>query len=385
MTIHRRALHRISRRDFLSTLGAAGVAAVAGLVPAAGQVPGGRVIDTVDFAGSRRDVAAPLETPLGGGAGARLFTNLARLDPGALTTPNERFFVRTALVPDLPVDGHTVQLAGMVRTPARMAPAEWDRLVQACGEQLVECAGNNNPRNFGLISSAQWEGVPVGALLDRVGPRASTRVLITGRGASATDPPVSWIFSRDDLERSGAFLATVMNGRPLPRDHGTPIRLVVPGWYGCASIKWVTRIELVPDDVVATPHMQIYAARTHQEGVPERARDFAPAVVDHAAMPVRVERWLVDGRLVHRVVGIMWGGTKPTNALQIRFRHDEPFVRVSDCPLPASTATWSLWSHLWRPPAPGRYAIALKVADPDIRTRRLDIYFYTREIVIDEV
>src|SRR5437867_560877 len=57
-------------------------------------------------------------------------------------------------------------------------------------------------------------------------------------------PGASWIFSRDDIERAAAFLATRMNGAPLPRDHGSPIRLVVPGWYGCACIKWVTQIDL---------------------------------------------------------------------------------------------------------------------------------------------
>jgi hypothetical protein len=53
--------------------------------------------------------------------------------------------------------------------------------------------------------------------------------------------------------------------------------------------------------------------------------------------------------------------------------------------MPASTLTWSLWSHVWRPAAPGRYQIVLRVDDPKIRTRRLDIFFYVREIQIDEI
>ena len=110
-----------------------------------------------------------------------------------------------------------------------------------------------------------------------------------------------------------------------------------------------------------------------------------PAVIDTAAMPVRVEKWLVGGRLAYRVTGIIWGGSKPTNALSIRFKANQPWVPVDDCPLPASTLTWSLWSHTWRPDAPGRYQIVLRVDDPTIRTRRLDIFFYVREIVIDEV
>jgi hypothetical protein len=115
------------------------------------------------------------------------------------------------------------------------------------------------------------------------------------------------------------------------------------------------------------------------------AREFIAASIDTAAMPVRVEKWLAGGRLEYRITGIIWGGSKPTNALSIRFKTGESWLPVDDCPLPASTLTWSLWTHTWRPSAPGRYQIVLKVNDPTIRTRRLDLFFYVREIVIEEI
>ena len=134
-------------------------------------------------------------------------------------------------------------------------------------------------------------------------------------------PGASWIFSRDDLQR--ALLALRMNGAPLPRDHGFPVRLIVPGWYGCACIKWVNRIELVPDDAPATSQMREFASRTHQPfdasrragsptaagpGPPQAlARDYLPAVIDTAAMPVRVEKWVASGHVFYRIVGITWG------------------------------------------------------------------------------
>src|SRR5439155_17569366 len=139
------------------------------------------------------------------------------------------------------------------------------------------------------------------------------------------------------------------------------------------------------DDVPATPQMREFAARTHQpfDSRPiERsltagqggllAREFVPAVIDTAAMPIRVEKWRNGDRIEYRIVGIVWGGSKPTSALSIRFKSGQPWVRVDDCPLPQSTLTWSLWSHTWRPKAPGRYQIVLRVDDPAIRTRRLD-------------
>jgi hypothetical protein len=70
--------------------------------------------------------------------------------------------------------------------------------------------------------------------------------------------------------------------------------------------------------------------------------------------------------------------------LSIRFKSGGAWTTVENCPLPQSTLTWSLWTHTWRPEAPGRYEIVLRVDDQSIRTRRLDLFFYVREIQIDE-
>jgi DMSO/TMAO reductase YedYZ molybdopterin-dependent catalytic subunit len=228
------------------------------------------------------------------------------------------------------------------------------------------------------------------ALIDRVSPQTGPwRVRVSGidhTGPARTSiAGASWVFSRDDLERSGAFLATEMNNEPLPPDHGFPVRLVVPGWYGCTCIKWVSAIELVQDEEQATSQMREFARRTHQDGAPALAREYTPARIDLAATAIRVEQWVSNGRPTYRVVGIMWGGERPTNALTIRFRHNQPFVPVTDCPLPASTETWSLWSHLWKPDSPGRYQIVLRTSDSTVRTRRLDIFAYTREVEIEDV
>jgi DMSO/TMAO reductase YedYZ molybdopterin-dependent catalytic subunit len=257
------------------------------------------------------------------------------------------------------------------------------------GRYLLECSGNVDQTNYGLMSTADWEGVPLAAVLDRLRPASgASRVLISGvddesSAARTSAPGASWIFSRDELQH--AMLAVRMNGAPLTRDHGAPIRLIVPGWYGCACIKWVDRIEMVPDAAPATVQMREFAARTHQDPSAAFARDFVPAAIDTAAMPVRVDKWSEGGRVFYRIAGIIWGGSKPTNALSIRFRSGQPWVKVEDCPLPASTLAWSPWTHTWRPEAPGRYQIVLRVDDRTIRTRRLDLFFYVREINIDEV
>jgi DMSO/TMAO reductase YedYZ molybdopterin-dependent catalytic subunit len=240
------------------------------------------------------------------------------------------------------------------------------------------------------MSAARWDGVPIGALLDRAQPLSSaSHVRITGLDdqypSRTSIPGASWIFSRDDLERAQAFLATRMNGAPLPRHHGAPVRLVMPGWYACTCIKWVNRIDFVQEDMDATSQMKEFAARTHQPGDARLARDFAPAVIDVAATPTRIEQWDVLGRPAYRIIGVVWGGATPVHALQIRFRTGEPWMDISEGPHPDTTATWSLWSHRWHPTEAGRYHIVVRVKDPAVRTRRLDLFFYIRSVDITEV
>jgi DMSO/TMAO reductase YedYZ molybdopterin-dependent catalytic subunit len=315
-------------------------------------------------------------------------------NPQSHVVSAERFFVRTAAPQSLPEDlnanAWTIDVGGLVESPSHLSVAALDALGTRSGRFLLECSGNADPANYGLLSTADWDGVPLTAVLERLKPSARAwRVLVSGLDdaadpAGTSMPGASWIFSRDDLQRP--ILATRMNGAPLPRDHGSPVRLIVPGWYGCACIKWVNRIELVPDEAPATSQMREFSARTHQNGTPPLARDFTPAIIDTAAMPVRVEKWAArGGRIFYRIVGIMWGGSKPTDQLSIRFRSILPWMRVEDCPLPSSTDTWSLWTHTWQPESPGRYTIVMRVDDPTIRTRRLDIFFYARDIQIDEV
>ena len=96
----------------------------------------------------------------------------------------------------------------------------------------------------------------------------------------------------DELKASKAFLATEMNGESLTRDHGAPVRLVVPGWYGCVCIKWVDEVTLLGEGAATTSQMREFASRTMQQGVPELVKDYRPAFIEQAAMPIRVEKWV---------------------------------------------------------------------------------------------
>jgi hypothetical protein len=106
--------------------------------------------------------------------------------------------------------------------------------------------------------------------------------------------------------------------------------------------------------------------------------------MQQAAMPVRIAKWLQGGEVVFEIVGIMWGGSRLTDALAIRFNGGEP-LRVEICDPPTTNDTWTLWSYVWRPTAVGEYELTMVIEDEAIPTVRLDSEFYARRVVIDSL
>jgi len=392
----------LTRRDFGKQAVMCGGAVLAGFDGAVWPIPnaagpqdrsenpfsGGRQLGVVDFVNPR-----PLEMDTAQGAelDGRLYTDLSKLSPQELVIPTNKFYIRTRVSKVLPDPKlWRVRVDGLVAKPRSRTIEELRSAAKPGGLHLMECAGNVSLTNFGMISVANWGGVPLTDILEgSVAKPQATRVLITGFDQYATKsmtsvPGASWVFPIAELEAAGAFLATEMNKEPLAGDHGAPVRLVVPGWYGCACIKWVNAISFVDDAAEATSQMQEYAARTHQRGMPALARDFQPATIDQAAMPVRVEKWLVEEKIKYRVVGIAWGGTAPAKTLMIRFNAEEEYVPVESF-TQTKNDPWTFWTHAWSPKDPGTYSIRLSVKDPAIRTRRLDSGYYVRSVKISEV
>ena len=147
----------------------------------------------------------------------------------------------------------------------------------------------------------------------------------------------------------------------------------------------MNELRLVGADEKATSQMIEFSLRTHQPDRDALAVDYEPPVIDLAATPIRIEKRRLEGRIEYRIVGIVWGGDRPVDRLAIRFNAGETPRPFPICPAPATHRTWSLWDYRWRPTSPGIYSIALRAADPSIRTRRLDLSYYVRRVVIDEV
>ena len=392
-----------TRRQVLGTLGAAATATLvdpgevlarlAADVPCVGSTPAGELLGTLPLFRNRPQ-PQPFGVKISGqGLDARLITDLSILEPNNLITPNDLAYIRT----EIPAEARnhqgpwTLDANGLLAAPAMLELDDLAKFSKKMGPHLFECSGNGNPSNFGLMSVAEWDGIPLAEVVARLKPaKDATGVLVSGydhigQVSQRSIVGASWVFPLADLEKLGAFLAIRMNGAPVPDDHGKPVRLCVPGWYGCTWIKWVNEIRLVGPDEPATSQMVEFANRTHQASPHKFARDYTPADIQTAATPVRVEKRKTGTGLEYRIVGIVWGGQKPVDRLAIRFGKDQPSTPFSVCPAPKTHVMWSLWEYRWKPASPGTYDIALEVPDPSIPQRRLKTGYYLRQVKVEEV
>ena len=403
-----------TRRQLLGTLAAAGAATLvdpgkvlarlAADVPCTAAAPAGELLGTLPLFRDRSQVQAFGVKYGGAGLDARLVTDLSILEPGKLITANELAYIRTEI--PAAAAAHTgpwtIETSGLLAKAGMLNLDALTKQSKNMGPHLFECSGNGNPSNFGLMSVAEWEGIPLASVVASLKPaKDATAVLVSGfdhigQVSQRSIVGASWVFPLASLEKLGAFLAVRMNGEAVPADHGKPVRLVVPGWYGCTWIKWVNEIRLVGPDEPATTQMVEFANRTHQAEPFKLAKDYTPADIQTAATPVRVEKRRTPAGIEYRIVGIIWGGTKAVDRLAIRIQASGPkpqafsdtkgeFQPFAVCPTPKTHAMWSLWEYRWKPTVAGTYDIALKVADASVPQRRLETGYYMRQVTIEEI
>lgn len=180
----------------------------------------------------------------------------------SVVTANEQFFVRNHFaMPRLERKDWRLRIEGRVKHPCELSYDELLRVPSRTVMMTLECAGNSriflSPKVSGLqwelgaVGNAEWTGVPLAAVLKRAGVKpGAIEVVLEGadNGEIKKEPqsPGKIQFARSlPLAKAlmpEVILAHSMNGQPLSRSHGFPVRAIVPGWYGMASVKWLTRI-----------------------------------------------------------------------------------------------------------------------------------------------
>lgn len=283
-------------------------------------------------------------------------------------TPNRLFFVRNHFArPEINLDTWRLSVDGCVRRPRQWTWEELCELPQRTVFATVECAGNG--RSFlqpgaagvqwaaGAIGHAEWTGVSLKDILDDA-ELEPTAVEILFRGADVgceSDHPEPMHFERS-LPLSKALhrdtlLALRMNGEPLEPDHGFPVRLFVPGWYGVASVKWLDQIVAVDRPFGGYFQSTKYTVK-QRVGDQTHTVVVGPMAIKSEILRPRTGDVLPVGE--NRIVGLAWAGEEAVARVEISTDGGRDW-QPADLVGPRARYSWTLWEATWQVEAPGRY------------------------------
>jgi DMSO/TMAO reductase YedYZ molybdopterin-dependent catalytic subunit len=279
--------------------------------------------------------------------------------------------------------GWTLGLRGAVREPVALTMPEVRARPRRTERVTLECAGNGrgwlSPRPVSLpwlgeaIGTAEWTGTPLAPLLEDagLGPgvvelvfRGADRGIQGGREQTyARSLPLA------EARRPDVLLAYEMNGRPLEPQHGAPLRLLVPGWYGMASVKWLTSIEAVAEPFDGFQQAVAYRYQSTADAVGEpvtRAR--VRALMTPPGVPDFFSRdRIVDAGPV-ALCGRAWSGSGSVERVEVAV--DGEWAEASLRPA-AGEFAWRGWSFDWAATA-GEHELACRATDATGATQPLE-------------
>jgi DMSO/TMAO reductase YedYZ molybdopterin-dependent catalytic subunit len=236
-------------------------------------------------------------------------------------------------------------------------------------EATIECSGNSgDPRIMnGLVSNAVWTGVSLSAILQECEILPTAREVVFLGMDTEQEPkwqagnvsypsPHGWSIYIQDAQAPGNLLAFAMNGKPLAPEHGFPLRLILPGWYGMAQVKWLSLIE-VTDRRYEGRHMarNYQSLRAVKSGEETLWLDTSISRNNLKSVVARVTRRRAAAGFAYRLAGAAWGGPAPIQSIEVRV-DDGPW-RPAKIERPSPAAAWSLWSFDWTDAAPGPHIL----------------------------
>ncbi len=297
--------------------------------------------------------------------GAMHFQDTRRIDD--FFTANDDFYVIQHYgQPEIDSAGYQLQVTGLVQRELKLSLAQLRTRPIVEIEAGFECGGNSGRLLHGLIGNARWRGVSLRDLLEEAGIRPEGKeVVFFGADIGEEEirgRKVPKAFARsmsvEDAMNEHNLLAFEMNGEPLPHYHGKPLRLLAPGWYGVANVKWLTQIH-----VQDTRYMGRFMGRDYvtlkreMVGGNERWVENSVAKMNLKSAIVRVTR----AGDVHTLRGFVLNDGTPLRSVEVSIDNG-PWQQATIDPQ-ASQFSWKLFSFEWHGAEPGEHTVVSRVTD----------------------
>jgi DMSO/TMAO reductase YedYZ molybdopterin-dependent catalytic subunit len=286
-------------------------------------------------------------------------------------TPKDQFFTTQHYGhPDIDPTAFRLKVTGLVDRPQSLS---LDALRAMRRVELVagfECSGNRRPLQ-GLSSNARWTGVPLRTVLDQAGVKDSAREFVffgADHGKEEVefrtqkyevDQQFGRSLAREKAMSPEPMLAYALNGEPLTKHQGSPLRLLVPGWYGVANVKWLSHIHLQEDQYLGKYQARWY--RTLRGEMIDGELRWKESAVTHMQLKSFIARVSKDGGR-HKVLGVILNDGTPIKSVEVKV-DDGPWQPATLDPATNSKYSWKLFTYAWTGATPGEHTLVSRVTD----------------------
>ena len=281
-------------------------------------------------------------------------------------------------VPQLTTDGYSLAIGGRVRNPIRISLSELQARRAVSQIVTMECAGTGRhpmkpravyvPWSSEAMGTYQWTGTPLRPLLEQAGLLDdAVEILFTGWD-TGIDLGVEHAFERSlpvaEALRDEVMLAWEANGQPLLPVHGFPLRLVVPSWYGMASVKWLRAITVLNEPFQGVEQAQVYR---YQQQKGEPGEPVRHKRVNSGMMPPGIpdlitrQRFLPPGR--HTLQGAAWSGMGRVTRLEVSTDDGARWRDAELVPFTSDPFAWVQWRAAWDDAALGDHILVCRAHD----------------------
>ena len=286
-------------------------------------------------------------------------------------TPADQFFTTQHYGhPEVDPATFRLKVSGLVERPKALS---LDELRKMGGKELIagfECSGNRRPLQ-GLSSNGRWTGVPLRTVLEQAGLKAQAREVVFF-GADRGEEEVEFRTQKYKVEQQYGrslprdialspepFLAYALNGEPLTRHQGSPLRLIVPGWYGAPNVKWLSEIHAQEDQYLGKFQARWY--RTLKGEMVNGEMKWTETAITRMHLKSFIARVTADGSK-HKVMGVILNDGTPIKSVEVKV-DDGPWQAAALDPSTKAKYSWKLFTYTWTGATPGEHTLVSRVTD----------------------
>jgi len=307
---------------------------------------------------------------------ANRFLDIRKID-GHITPNDQFFFIQHYNRPEVDANAYRLKLTGMFTRPAELSLADIKAMKSADVVNGYECSGNSGRFFDGLASCGRFTGVPLRDVLKHAGIGEKAREVVffgTDRGKEDVvfrekTFKVEQQFARsvtlENAAKPGPMLAYALNGQPLTRDQGFPVRLIMPGWYGVCNVKWVSEIHLQEDRFLGNFQARWYRNLRAIGGTGEEL-DPNTQWVENEVTRLQLKSVISRVRKTaggYRVFGFVLNDGTPLKSVEVSI--DGGAWQPAALDKANSQYSWKLFTFDWKDAAPGEHTMVSRATDRD--------------------